>query len=462
MSRLVLTSESLNQLRAELLDSPLETCAILFGRVVIQNGRLTRIVVREYRRLGDHDYQSRTTLSAQIRPDVVAAATKKARQSGTTLIFAHSHPFPLNQFSKTDDAGEKILAEFLSSRMPGTVHATLLVTPEVTIARVLGGDQSLKVMGVGPQLVWGGKVEGGDSHEEHDRQVRAFGEAGQRRLRAMRVGIIGLGGTGSVVLEQLTHLGVGDFMLIDADVVERTNLNRLVGATEADISKPKVEVAAALAKRINSKVRVETIRDSVLLARVAEQLVDVDFLFACTDSHGSRAVLNQLAYQYLIPAIDMGVVIVAPDAKIQQIAGRTQMLAPGLGCLLCGNLLNPEQVRVDLLTDFERAADPYINGANEPAPAVISLNATMAAMAVTMFLSAAIGIPSRSRYINYDGITGKVRPAEVSRHPKCIDCSLPRGLARANEWPLRARMSAPPVTTISSSVHLDEYHATSR
>lgn len=462
MSRLVLTAELLQQLRTELLESSLETCAILYGRAVIQNGRLARIVVREYQRLGENDYQSRTTLSAQIRPDVVAAATKKARQSGTTLIFAHSHPFPLNQFSKTDDAGERVLAEFLSSRMPGTLHATILVTPEVTIARVLGTGQPLVVLGVGPHLIWGGVVVDGDSHPEHDRQVRAFGEIGQQRLRAMRIGIVGLGGTGSVVLEQLAHLGVGDFMLIDADVVERTNLNRLVGATKADIAKPKVEVAAALAKRINAKVRVEPIRNSVLLTRVAERLVDVDFLFACTDSHGSRAVLNQLAYQYLIPTIDMGVVIDAPDARISQIAGRTQMLAPGLGCLVCGNLLNPEKVRVDLLTDFERAAEPYINGANEPAPAVISLNATMVSMAVTMFLSTAIGIPSRPRYINYDGITGKVRPAEVSRHPNCIDCSHPRGLARANEWPLRARTSAPPATTIPSSDHLDECHATSR
>ena len=190
MSRLVLTTELLNQLRAELLASPLETCAILYGRVAIQNGRMARIIVREYQRLGDSDYQSRTPVSAQIRPDVVAAAAKKARQSGATLIFAHSHPFPLNQFSDTDDAGEKTLAEFLSCRMPGTLHATLLVTPEVTIARVLGSDKTLKVLGVGPQLVWGGEVEGGNSHQEYDRQVRAFGEAGQRRLRAMRVSIV--------------------------------------------------------------------------------------------------------------------------------------------------------------------------------------------------------------------------------------------------------------------------------
>jgi len=257
----------------------------------------------------------------------------------------------------------------------------------------------------------------------------------------MRVGIVGLGGTGSVVLEQLAHLGVNRFLLVDPDVVDRTNLNRLIGASESDVDKPKVEVAATHAKQINPRTQVETRLGSVLLASVAEELVDTDFVFCCTDSQGSRAVLNQFAYQYLVPVIDMGVAIVAANGNISHIAGRTQMLSPGLGCLVCGDLLNPEAVRVDLLTEFERAADPYIVGVHEPAPAVISLNATIASMAVTMFLSAAVGVPSHARLINYNGITGITRAAVISQHPTCIACSLRGALARANEWPLPARLS---------------------
>lgn len=117
------------------------------------------------------------------------------------------------------------------------------------------------------------------------------------------------------------------------------------------------------------------------------------------------------------------------------------MLAPGLGCLMCGEMLNSEAVRVDLLTDYERAADPYIIGVHEPAPAVISLNATIASMAVTMFLSAAVGIPSNARLVNYNGITGVTRAAAITRHPTCIACSHRGALARANEWPLPARLS---------------------
>ena len=83
-----------------------------------------------------------------------------------------------------------------------------------------------------------------------------------------------------------------------------------MGASESDVKKPKVEVAARLAQRINVHAQVRAIHDSALLASVAEQIVDTDFVFCCTDSHGSRAVLNQAAYQYLVPSIDMGVAIV--------------------------------------------------------------------------------------------------------------------------------------------------------
>jgi molybdopterin/thiamine biosynthesis adenylyltransferase/proteasome lid subunit RPN8/RPN11 len=441
MSRLVLTSDLFVQLRRELLESADETCAILFGRAMTKHNRLARIVVREVQRVAVNAYQKRSQVSAQLRPEIVALAAQRSRKTGESLIFVHSHPFGLNEFSSIDDAGEKVLSEFFGRRTPGTIHATLLITPGVTIGRVLGSGQVLEVAGIGSEIVWGTEASACDSNMTFDRQVRAFGAIGQGRLKEMRVGIVGLGGTGSVVLEQLVHLGVRRFLLIDPDVVDPTNLNRLIGASELDVSKPKIEVASAHAKRINPDVEIEVNPGSVLLANVAEELVDTDFVFCCTDSQGSRAVLNQLAYQYLVPVIDIGVAVVANNGKVSHIAGRTQMLSPGLGCLVCGELLNPEAVRVDLLTEYERSADPYIIGAQEPAPAVISINSTTASLAVTMFLSAAIGIPSRARLINYNGITGITRAAEIKPHPSCVVCSVPGALARANEWPLPARLS---------------------
>jgi molybdopterin/thiamine biosynthesis adenylyltransferase len=438
MSRLVLTSELLVSLRQQLLESDKESCAILFGRSVEVNGKLARIVVRDSVIPSNEAYSDRTRISAQLRPEFVGEIAQHARQSGESIIFVHTHPFGLGTFSDVDDAGETALAEFLARRVAHARHAALLITPKALIARELGTQNSLQVVGIGPRTVWG-ETAAADLSPRFDRQIRVFGASAQGRLRSIRVGIVGLGGTGSVVLQQLAHLGVRDFVFLDPDVVDETNLNRLVGAKPNSIGRPKVDITKEMALSINPDIRVEARRESVLDARVARSLVATDFLFNCTDSHGSRAVVNQLAYQYLLPTIDLGVVIAISEGKISHVMGRVQLLAPGLACLTCANLLDPEQIRRDLLTESERKADPYILGGEVRAPAVISLNSTVASLAITMFLNTIVGIPGAARFLNYDAITGVVRPAICPIHPSCVVCSHRGALARGDEWPLPAR-----------------------
>jgi molybdopterin/thiamine biosynthesis adenylyltransferase len=295
-------------------------------------------------------------------------------------------------------------------------------------------------MGTGATVTSDGAEISSSEETRYDRQIRAFGAEGQATLAALQIGIVGLGGTGSVVAQQLAHLGVSDYLLLDPDTVEPSNLNRLVGAREADVGRPKVDVTGDMIRRINPAAAVRAATQSVLLASVAKRLADVDFLFCCTDSHGSRAVLNQVAFQYLLPAIDLGVAIVAHEGRVANIAGRVQMLAPGLPCLTCGNYLDAEQVRRDLLTDFERKADPYIVGAQMAQPAVISINSAVASLAVTMFLNAVTRIPGIARLLNYNGLVGAVRPAVARCHPTCVVCSSVGALARGNSWPLPARL----------------------
>ncbi|TAL07005.1 MAG: hypothetical protein EPO07_00965, partial [Verrucomicrobia bacterium] len=392
MSRLALTSDFLSTLRSNLLKHEKETCAVLYGRAVEISGKLARIIVRESEHPQANAYSERTSVRVQLRPEFVAEVVQRARRNKESVIFVHTHPFSLNKFSAIDDAGESELAVFLNQRVPEVAHAALLLTPEASIARELGTKKPLRVVGVGERILYGDTPVRNGVNIRYDRQIRTFGVAGQKILESIRVGIVGVGGTGSSVLQQLVHLGVRDLVLIDPDTIEETNLNRLFGAKPQDVGKFKVIVAEAWAKKINPAAKIEAKRDSTLKASVARSLADVDFVFCCTDSHGSRAILNQFAYQYLVPTIDMGVVIAAPAGKVTHIAGRTQMLAPGLACLACGNLLDAEQVRRDLLTDFERRTDPYILGEPEPAPAVISLNSTMASLAVTMFLNAVVGV----------------------------------------------------------------------
>src|SRR5690349_3153066 len=74
------------------------------------------------------------------------------------------------------------------------------------------------------------------NEKEHrfDRQIRLFGSAGQERIRAAKVAVIGIGGLGTHVVQQLSLLGVKDLALVDAQEVDTTNLNRYIGVRHDD------------------------------------------------------------------------------------------------------------------------------------------------------------------------------------------------------------------------------------
>jgi molybdopterin/thiamine biosynthesis adenylyltransferase len=221
--------------------------------------------------------------------------------------------------------------------------------------------------------------------------------------------------------------------------VEETNLNRLANAMPADVGKAKVDIAARYIKSASQGATANSVKGDVIYGRIARELLNADLFFGCTDTHGSRAVLQQLSYQYLIPYIDMGVTIIAAEARIKHVIGRVQMLAPGLACFACDGLLDPNEVRRDMMNEFERRADPYIQGAAEPAPAVMSLNGTVASIAVTMVLSAVAGIPANARHIIYNALAPSLRSARGEPKSDCYVCSRSGAFARGDAWPLLAR-----------------------
>lgn len=444
MTDLVFPGNGFSDLAVDVLRAESETAAVLFTNVVARPRGGERLLVREVRQVPPDAYQKRSAVNVELSPSFVASVTKQAHGRQQGLVFVHTHPRSTNPpvFSPVDGAGEQVLAEFLSRRLPAVPHVALVVSEGGCRARVLGTSEPVRVVQVGKTLQF--PFDPGEAvpvEAAFDRQVQAFGQQGQGRLRDLRVGIVGIGGTGTIVAEQLAHLGVGRLLLIDPDVVEESNLNRLVGASRADVGKPKVTVAARYIGSIRPEIETQPVNGSVLQAAMARRLADVDFFFCCTDSHGSRAVLSQVAYQYLVPCIDIGVSITARQGHITHITGRVQMLAPGLSCLTCAGLLDPDAIRRDLMTDYERQIDPYFIGAHEPQPAVISLNGTVVSLAVTMFLAAVTGIPAEARYQVYNGTTGTVRAVTHAPDPSCIVCSTTGALARGDEWPLPARQS---------------------
>jgi molybdopterin-synthase adenylyltransferase len=137
--------------------------------------------------------------------------------------------------------------------------------------------------------------------------------------------------------------------------------------------------------------------------------------------------------------VDVGVVIAATNGQVTHVAGRARLVGPSLGCLVCENILNSEEVRRDFLTEDEKKRDPYILGGHEPQPSVISLNSTVASLGITMFLNSVAGIPGTARFLNYDALSGRTRPVEIIPHPKCVVCSPTGALARGQSWELPTR-----------------------
>lgn len=444
MIELVFAAEDSARLLATLVEGDTERCAIIYASQVSRADGTTRLLTREVQFAADADYTRRGHLEAELKPEVVAWATKRAKREKLALIFVHSHPGSDRPFfSSLDSRGEKHLAAFLLNRHPGFAHASMVVSAGGLRARRLGTENEIRVISIGNnrEVLFDPAIPESVALEQFDRQIRAFGKAGQEALERLRIAIVGLGGTGSVISQQLVHLGVRDFILIDPDVVEVTNLNRVANATFSDVGSLKVEVAARYIRNFSKEAFVKCVKGDIMTIQTARELLNADLIFACTDSHGSRSVLQQVSYQYLIPCIDMGVTITVDKGRISHIYGRVQLLAPGLACLTCDDLLDPNEVRRDMLTEFERQADPYIQGVREPAPAVMSLNGTVSSLAVTMFLAVTTGIPLKGRHVLYNAKLPSLRSARGEPKTDCYVCSRSGSYARGDSWPLFARES---------------------
>jgi len=227
--------------------------------------------------------------------------------------------------------------------------------------------------------------------------AQAFGERTTQLLRRMKVGVVGCSGTGAPVIEQLARLGVGSLVLIDHDVIEQRNLNRIVNSTADDAKggRKKVEVMASAIRRMGLGTKVNHHAVDVYNPDMVRKLADCDVLFGCMDGHRGRYLLNRLATFYLIPYLDLGIRIDADrnSGKIIQASGAVHYLQPHRSNLLTRRAISMERVEAEgeLIDDPDNyqqlLKEGYIKGVVERRPAVISLNMQFASMGVTELLA---------------------------------------------------------------------------
>ncbi len=238
----------------------------------------------------------------------------------------------------------------------------------------------------------------------YDRHSLLFGEVGQWRLAQLKVGIIGLGGGGSLVNEMLGRLGVGNIVAIDFDRLENTNLPRVVGSSRRDcfawlqehesprlraigrrLARKKVAIARRVAVQANPKVNYDAVFGSILDESTARSVVDADFIFLATDNIQSRLVFNAIVQQYLIPGVQIGTKVPVEQStkEVGNITSSTRLVIPGQGggCLVCQQLVPGDNLQEEALSSAERRNQRYVDDPEVHAPSVITLNALSAAQA---------------------------------------------------------------------------------
>lgn len=227
------------------------------------------------------------------------------------------------------------------------------------------------------------------SHDDFTRQS-FLGADSSEIFASARVAVVGLGGGGSHVAQQLAHLGVGHIRLIDPQEIESSNLNRLVGATANDVEEntPKVEIAKRLIKSIRPWIDVEIAQSE--WQRADYFLRDAHVIFGCVDGYQQRMYLEIAARRYGVPYIDIGMDVTDLGDEQYAVAGQMITSLPEGPCMRCMGFLTQERLDKEE-NDYSDA------GVN---PQVVWTNGTLASLAVGAFVR--LLTPWFNEYFEYE------------------------------------------------------------
>ena len=249
-----------------------------------------------------------------------------------------------------------------------------------------------------------------EQRERYARQLvlPQIGAAGQRRLRAAHIAIVGMGGLGNPAALYLTAAGVGQLTLIDPDPVERSNLQRQILFGESDVGESKVQVAAQALQKLNPDTRIN-LQQERLEATTAEGLLSGhDLAIDACDNFATRGWINQACGQLGMPWV---------HGAAEALAGQMAVFWPNRqpGRQACYQCLYP-------LTGDDAAGGCISRGVLGMVPGLIGqLQAIEAVKLITGFAP-----PLLNTLVSYDAASGLMRHSGISADPECSCAQYPQ------------------------------------
>ncbi len=406
-----------DELRTHLLaDLSREHFAILLGKThKINEQTIITVIDMLFPTQADYAHQSMAALHIKKEFIHKALVTLNKRYDVDTLIDVHTHPFTQGRvaFSGVDDHDEATFFGFLHEKFANVHYASIVFSQSQYAARVWTTHRDAIVARralLKTQTSREG-INSSDLQERIDeryektmvtdregffnRGALALGLDVMRTIMHQQViSIVGAGGLGSVIAEHLIHMGFHRVNLIDPDVLEMSNLNRVVGAyyQDAEKKRAKVEVVRRHLLQINPNAQVRAYQRDVYDRENEEVLALSDWIIVATDNHSSRLRVQQLSVQYFVPLISVGVNISVKDSSVEDMSG--EVITARVGdylCLRCLQRIHPTKVASERHPDQSiREAlvkRGYVTGQEVKEPAVKTLNTFLATMAVEVLVN---------------------------------------------------------------------------
>jgi molybdopterin-synthase adenylyltransferase len=433
--KLRITAGDFNALSSAVFESaPEEGGAFLMCR------RLGSDLVVRRIRVFDENELNRSASGLELTEVAKVSLLSEAKRAGDAVVDVHTHPFATSRvaFSPLDLSELPSFARYVQLKLPGRPFGAVVLGRDSANGVVWNeGRRDNLVLDVTGEFAdapaWTRQVDAATKVDltRFDRQLRALGVNAQRTLQGMTVAVVGLGGVGSLVIQQLAHLGVSRYVLVDDDLVEASNLPRLAGANRRDAKArtPKVRVAERMIREIGERQRISTsgpLRNPVALTAIKS----ADLIIGCVDNDGARLILAELASSSLTPYLDIGVSIEEDSNKALLAGGRSSFYLPGGPCLACADDLDFLEAAQDLESEgvhairIERgyARDRRVEGSLMP------LNSGVVGQAMIEFLAYVSGFRRVVPFFRYDATHQRIVSQGVTRQSDCPVCGLAHGM----------------------------------
>lgn len=236
--------------------------------------------------------------------------------------------------------------------------------------------------------------------------LEEIGIAGQERLLAARVLVIGAGGLGSPAAMYLAAAGVGHLTVADPDSVELSNLQRQIAHPHASLGQPKADSTARALSALNPDISIHPRCERLTGGALRDAVHEADVVLDCTDTFSSRDAINQACHEAKVPLVSGAAI---------GFSGQLLVIDPRQADSPCYHCL------------FPSGSDPLPGGCAHRGvfAALTGIVGTLQATEA-LKLAGGFGTPNVGALLQIDARTLNLRSTRIPRDPLCPTCAEPK------------------------------------